>query len=194
MAREAGTGPKHGTGPGHTSGAVVLDQLALSRKLLGDDVVTRAFGAISAEQRAELDDLLPVSWCRLTTAFAIHQAIADQIGQDVMVWHRTIVRVGIERTLTTVWRLFMRLTSTEALLKRAASIYGKSFDRGSVHAAQLPEGGVEVVLTEWPDVPDFELDAIATGLDAILKLGGRKNTRITVERRPGGARFEVRVR
>jgi hypothetical protein len=193
VARAAEPGRKHGTGPGHVSGVVILDQLKLSRELLGDDVVTRAFGAISAEQRAELDELLPVSWCRLTTAFAIHEAIAEQIGQDILVWHRTIVRVGIERTLKTVWRLFMRLTSTEALLKRAASIYGKSYDRGAVHAAQLPGGGVEVVLTEWPDVPDFELDAMATGLDAILKLGGRKNTHVTVERRPGGARLVVRV-
>jgi len=163
-------------------------------ELVGDDVVTRAFGMISEEQRAELEDLLPVSWCKLTTAFAVHEAIAGQIRQDVKAWHRTIVRVGIERTLTTVWRLFMRFTSTEALLKRAASIYGKSYDRGSVHAAQLPEGGVEVVLTGWPDVLDFELEAMATGLDVVLKLGGRKHTRITVERRPGGARLEVRVR
>ncbi|HEY6459848.1 MAG TPA: hypothetical protein VIY73_06840 [Polyangiaceae bacterium] len=194
MAHATESGRKHGTGPGHVSGVVILDQLTLSRELLGDDVVTRAFGAISAEQRAELDELLPVSWCRLTTAFAIHEAIAEQIEQDVLVWHRTIVRVGIERTLTTVWRLFMRLTSTEALLKRAASIYGKSYDRGAVRAAQLPGGGVEVVLTEWPDVPDFELDAMATGLDAILRLGGRKNTHVAVERRSGGARFVVRVR
>lgn len=192
MTGEAASGPRRGTGPGHTSGAVILDQLALARELVGEDVVARAFAAISAEQRAELEELLPVSWCRLTTAFAVHEAIAEQLGQDVMVWHRTIVRVGIERTLTTVWRLFMRFTSTEALLKRAASIYGKSYDRGSVRAAHLPGGGVEVVLSDWPDVPEFELDAIATGLAAILKLGGKKRTRVEVERCPGGARFEVR--
>jgi hypothetical protein len=183
-----------GTGPGNVSAAIVLDQIELAKELLGEDVVARALAELSKEHRAELDGLLPVSWCSLTTAFSIHEAIAHQIGQDVKVWHRTIVRAGIERTLTTVWRFFMRLTSVEAILKRAASIYGKSYDCGCIRAALVSDDVIEVVLTEWPGVPDFELDAIACGFDAVLMIAKKKHSRITFERRPGGARFEVRLR
>jgi hypothetical protein len=186
--------PKRGTGPGHVSGVLILDQLALARRLVGEDVVVRASGRISAEERAELEALLPVSWCQLTTAYAIHAAIAEEIGQDVMAWHRTIVSAGIERTLHTVWRLFMRFTSGEALVKRAASIYGKSYDRGKMHSEPAVNGTVHFVLDEWPDVPDFELDAMACGLETILTIAKKKHSRVTVERVPGGARFAVRVR
>ncbi len=186
--------PKQGTGPGHVSGVLILDQLALARKLLGEEVVARASRRVSAEERAELEALLPVSWCRLTTAFAIQAAIADEIGQDVMAWHRTIVRAGIERTLTTVWRLFLRFTSGEALVKRAASIYGKSYDRGTIRTEPVSSGVFQFVLGDWADVPDFELDAMACGLETILTIAKKKHSRVTVERIPGGARFAVRVR
>jgi hypothetical protein len=186
--------PKRGTGPGHASGALILDQLAIARRLLGDEVVARASSRISAEDRAELEALLPVSWCRLTTAFAIHAAIAEEIGQDVMAWHRTIVSAGIERTLHTVWRLFMRVTSAEALVKRAATIYGKSYDRGAMRSEPVGNGVVQFVLDEWPEVPDFELDAMACGLETILTIAKKKHSRVTVERLPRGARFTVRVR
>ncbi len=176
------------------SGVIVLDQVELAKEIVGTDVVARALTHLAPEHRAELDELLPMAWCKLTTAFAIHQVIADEIGQDVKAWHRTIVRVGIERTLTTVWRFFLRLTSIEAIVKRATAIYGKSFDRGSMRAALVGSDVVEVVLTDWPDVPDFELDAIASGLDAVLKVAKKNHSRVTFERRPGGARFEVRLR
>ena len=101
---------------------------------------------------------------------------------------------GVERTLTTVWRFFMRLTSVEAIVKRAASIYSKSYDRGSMRAALVSDELVEVILDGWPDVPDFELDAIASGFDAVLGIAKRKHSRITMERTAGGARFEVRLR
>jgi hypothetical protein len=195
MGSEPGVeAPKRGTGPGHVSGVLILDQLALARKLLGEEVVARATGRISPDERAELESLLPVSWCRLTTAFAIQSAIAEEIGQDVMAWHRTIVRAGIERTLHTVWRLFMRFTSGEALVKRAATIYGKSYDRGTMRSEPVVNGTVHFVLDDWPDVPDFELDAMACGLETILTIAKKKHSRVTVERLPGGARFAVRVR
>jgi hypothetical protein len=183
-----------GTGPGNVSGVVVLDQLNLAKELLGEDVVARAVAHLAPDAHAELDALLPMSWCKLTTAFAIHEAIANEIGQGVKEWHRTIVRAGIERTLNTVWRFFIRLTSIEAIVKRATTIYGKSFDRGSMRAALVSDDVIEVVLTEWNDVPDFELDAIASGLDAVLSVAKKKHSRITFERRLGGARFEVRLR
>jgi hypothetical protein len=195
MRSEPGVeGPKRGTGPGNVSGVLILDQLALARKLLGEEVVARASMRVSPEERAELEALLPVSWCRLTTAYAIQAAIAEEIGQDVMAWHRTIVSAGIERTLSTVWRLFMRFTSGEALVKRAASIYGKSYDRGTIHAEPVVNGTVHFILGDWPDVPDFELDAIACGLETILTIAKKKHSRVTVERVAGGARFVVRVR
>jgi hypothetical protein len=183
-----------GTGPGNVSGAIVLDQLALAREMLGEEVVARALRLLTPAARAELGGLLPVSWCSLTTAFDLHHAFAEVTGKDVAAWRRTIISAGIERTLSTVWRLFMRFTSVEAIVKRAAFIYGKSYDRGAVRAALVANDTVEVVLTDWPDVPRVELEAIACGLDVVLAIAKKNHSHITFERNPGGARFEVHLR
>lgn len=171
----------------------MLDQIRVAEAIQGKALVDRARARMSPDARGELDHLLPVSWCTLSTAFLMHEAIAREAGLDVNAWHRTIVRAGVERTLTTVWRLFTRILSVEGLVKRSAAIFEKSYDRGTF-TARLGEGGVvEAVLDGWPDVPDFELDAIVAGLHAILAIAFKTGAAIAVERTAGGATFRLTV-
>ncbi len=186
--------PRADNGGGNVSGAIILDQLEVARGLLGKEAVARALFLLPADAQAELRSLLSVSWCSIATAVDLHRALANVAGKDVTTWRRTIITAGIERTLSTVWRLFMRITSVDAIIKRTATIYAKCYDRGAMRAERISSDTVNVILSEWNDVPDFELDAIACGHDAVLTLAKKPHARIGVERRAGGAKFEVRFR
>jgi hypothetical protein len=186
--------PRADDGGGNVSGAIILDQLEVARELLGKDAVARALLLLPPPAHAEIRALLSVSWCTIASAVDLHRALAKVAGKDLVAWRRMIITAGIERTLSTVWRLFLRVTSVEAIIKRTATIYAKSYDRGAMRAERVSHDTVNVILSEWSDVPDFELDAIACGLDVVLSLAKKPHARIGVERRAGGARFEVRLR
>jgi hypothetical protein len=179
--------------PPHVSGAIVLDQLKVAEELLGKDATGRALASMPAAAREEVAALLPVSWCTLTTADAIHEAMAREAREPVDEWHRKMVRTGMERTFSTIWRFFLRLTSIEQITKRAATMYGKSFDHGHMRAERVGPGHIVMTLAGWPDVPDRELAAIEVSTEIVIRLSGRTRGTVRMTRTPDGARFDVRT-
>jgi hypothetical protein len=176
------------------SGAIILNQIAAARALGGAAKVERALASLTAEQQSELRDLLPVSWCTLSTTRAFHVAMATQMGEPVNLWHPRVVERAMEQTFTTVWRFFMRLTSAEALVKRSATLYAKTYDTGSLEAVIVSPGHSRLTLTGWPDAPDYQLNALATGVTTMLRVAGRSAITVRWVRTPQGAIFDTHTR
>jgi hypothetical protein len=173
------------------SGAVVRNQLRAARALSSDDAVDRALASMSPEQRRELVDALAVSWCKLTTVRAFHEATAAVVGEETNAWHQRVVERAMQQTFSTIWRFFLRLTSPDALVKRAANVYAKTFDTGAMDAVVVAPGHSIASLSRWPDAPDFHLNALATGIATMLRVAGRKTVHIKWERTVDGARFHI---
>lgn len=173
------------------SGAVVRNQLRAARALSSDEVVERALASLSPEIRTELVGALPVSWCALTSVRAFHEATARVVGQETNPWHLRVVEQAMQQTFSTVWRFFLRLTSADALVKRAANVYAKTFDTGAMEAKVISPGHSIAQLTKWPDAPDFHLNALATGIATMLRVAGRKTVNVRWERTSDGAKFHI---
>ena len=173
------------------SGAVVHNQLRAARALASDEIVERALASMPPSQRTELTDALPISWCSLATVRAFHEATARCAGEDANHWHVRVVERAMEQTFSTVWRFFLRLTSAEALVRRAASVYGKTFDTGEMSATLVAPGHSRAELTRWPDAPEFHLRALAAGIGTMLRMAGRTAVDVKWERTPDGARFHI---
>lgn len=171
--------------------SLLLDQLAVARELVGAEIVERAIANVEPATRAELAALLPVSMVSLPTVDAVHDAVAREIGEDPAAWHRKIIRAGTERTFSTVWRFFLTLTSLEAIAKRVATVFSKTFDRGSMTAHTTAPGVVVMTLTGWPDVEVRQLVAIEVATESVMHLSGRKDYRVRWTRTRDGALFEL---
>jgi len=182
------TPPKGGA---HVAGVLLLDQKKLAEKLLGADVIRRALEAMPAESRAELEALLPMSWVSIGAAQDFHVAVAEVIGEDPKAWHRRLTRLGLESTFNGLWRMLVRLASVEAIVKRATVVYARSYDRGKLEASVAPPGRIRATLTEWPDIPDFELDAIVSGIEAALHIANHSKKKIAVMRFHDRVEFEI---
>jgi hypothetical protein len=171
--------------------SLLLDQLAVARELVGEAAVERGILRAGAAVREELASLLPVSMVTLATVDALHDAIAAEVGEDPTTWHRKIIRQGTERTFSTVWRFFLRLTTLEAITKRAATMFSKTFDRGAMSATATGPGVVRMTLTGWPDVGVRQLVAIEVATESVMHLAGRRHTTVRWTRTPDGAVFDV---
>ena len=77
------------------------------------------------------------------------------------------------------------------MLKRVSLLYGHSYDTGKMSAEQVAEGHVLGVVSDWPHIPEFEIDAITSGIEVVLHLAGRKSLGMTWKRQPDGVRFDI---
>lgn len=173
------------------SGTVVLNQLRAARALSSDEVVDRALGSLPEEARIEVSEALPVSWCRLDYVRAFHHATAREVGEDPNTWHKRVVERSMEQTFSTIWRFFLRLTSADALVRRASAVYSKTFDTGTMDAELIAPGHSVAHLRGWPQAPDFTMNAVATGISTMLRIARRRAITVTWTRTADGARFEI---
>ncbi len=171
------------------NGTLLLDQLGVLRELHGDDVVDRAVGRLSPEIRRELDMILTTTWVPSEVPDTLHRYVAEELGRDPVDVRRELVRTALPRTFKTIWRVLLRFTSDQALVARAPLIYSKSFDRGQFVSRIDSPGVAQMRLAGWHSPPELELVGIATAVEVVLRLAGRRDPEVTWRRVPGGATF-----
>ncbi|RYE88497.1 MAG: hypothetical protein EOO75_13220 [Myxococcales bacterium] len=176
------------------SGSIVISQMAVARALAGDVRVEQAIETLTPEQRTELREQLAVSWCSLPTLRAFHEATARLMDEPINAWHLRVVERAMQQKFTTIWRFFLRLTSPEALIKRTAAIYSKTYDTGAMEATLIAPGHSRAQLTGWPDIPEYQLNALAAGIGVMLRAAGRSTVSVRWARTPQGARFDIHTR
>jgi len=153
-------------------------------------LVERALASVPARVRDEFLAATPIGWMRVSTLETIYRELGRETGRDPAELHIEIGRLGIERTLKTLWRLFLRITSDAALVARTPIIFNKSFDRGKLSSHIPGPGYAELHLTGWPGVGEFPLRSTCNGIATVLTLAGRENVRVAVrERTADGAKL-----
>jgi hypothetical protein len=88
-----------------------------------------------------------------------------------------------------VWRIALRVVNDATLIERAAFMFAKTYDRGRATARKLDERRAEVVIEDWPRIPDYPIRGMTVGVSALIELSGRKGVRATAMRTLDGAKF-----
>jgi hypothetical protein len=163
------------------SGSIILEHRKIIVERFGAAALNEAVAALPEDRQQELDEARPSIWIRISTMEAFYGVLAKALGRRVAELHTEIGRLATERTLTGLWRVFLRFTSDEALITRSPVIFTKSYDTGRVVSTIPRPGHGEVTLLDWPDVTDFPIRGLCNGITTLLTLAGRANvtTRIT---------------
>lgn len=174
-------------------GAVLLEQRKVLEELASEETVQRVIASLPPDQRAEYEGLSFLSWCRHSTATEVVVRVGRELGKLPEAFQAEVVRAGVERMFGGVWKVLLRFSGDEALIKRSAVLYSKACDRGRMTANPLGPGHVKLTLSEWPEVPELAIIALAAGIEAVLNVVGRGAT-ISWKREPPVVVFDVKAR
>jgi hypothetical protein len=172
-------------------GAVLLEQRRVMEELAGPEVFREVLEGLQPDMRSEYEGLGMLSWCRHTTATEVTTRVGLALGRLPEDFQAEVVRTGIERTLRGIWRVLLRFSSDDALIKRAALIYSKTCDRGKLSVEPIRPGHVDLILTEWPDIANLDIVALAAGVETVLRVVGRSAARVTWHRETERVVFQV---
>jgi hypothetical protein len=173
------------------SGAIFLDQIAHLTEQHGANLLQTALATLPEKNRAEYASVLPMSWVSVETSTMLKLKVAELLGEDPILFQRKLVRAATERSVTRFWRMLIQHVSDEGLIKRTPLLYSKVFDCGEMTAKLIAPGNAVLAVRGWTSIPDFDLEGLGAGIDTVLRVSGRKDTRIRWERQLGGARFIV---
>jgi hypothetical protein len=171
------------SGTPKVSGTVVIDQIDISREELGADVVARAKATLPQELQRVFEDVLPISWIEAATFMELKNAIAREVGRDPIEFQKWVVKTAIGRTVGKFWRALLARVWDSAIVKRAPIIYSKTFDVGEATVISFENGRAELVVTGWPDMPEYDAVGLATGMEALLEYSGRHGAHVKFARK-----------
>ena len=175
-----------------SAGIAILDGLRELELLVGMDVLNGARAQLSAEQRTEIETVTALSWIPVTTSAALFEAVARLAGRETEAMVDEITRRAVKRTFTTAWRMLVRLTTDEAMMKRAPAMYSRGRNTGVLSAGMRELGIAELELTGWPGVPERQVRVFGIGMQTIAQLSGRREVSMSFERTRDGAQYELR--
>jgi hypothetical protein len=155
-------------------GAVLLEQRKVLAELAGEELLESIVRDLPGDQREEYEGLTLLSWCRHTTATEVVVRVGAALGKRPEAFQAEVVRAGVERLFGGIWKVLLRISSDEALIKRSALLYSKACDRGRMSAESIGPGRVRLTLSEWPDIPDLAIIALAAGIESVLRVVDRR--------------------
>lgn len=172
-------------------GAVVVEQMKVLREVYGDDTYARAMKSLPPAVRDEFEAAIPVGWYSVHAFAALKTAVARAAGEEPLALQRKVVKIGTVRTVNFVWRLVMRHATDDMLIRRTPLLYSRSFDRGKAIARSVGGGRAEIEVHGWQQIPDFDAEGLAAGIEAVLEIAQRHDAHVRWERQLGGVIFRA---
>jgi hypothetical protein len=176
------------------SGVAAIDCIAALEELVGPSAIAAAKSQLAEEMRFELDSMSAVSWVPLETFNEFVDAIGRAAGVEPDPLLDKSIRLATQRTFRTVWRMLLRVTTDDALIKRAPLIYSRSRNFGQLTARMAEPGRAEVLLTGAADANDRTLRTVGVGIQCVAEIAGRRDVRMSFARTSDGGRYDIRWR
>jgi hypothetical protein len=174
-----------------TAGVSVLDLLASLEEIVGKQAVERAKTNAPPEVRRELEGITAISWVRNVALGQLIDLVAQAAGVEAESMLDEGTRRAVDRSFKTVWRVFLRLTSDEALIARTPTIYSKSRNVGRLESRLAWPGLAQITLSDWPEVTPRQVRTIGIGIARVVELCGRKDVQIHVVKTANGAEYKL---
>ncbi|MEM7606251.1 MAG: hypothetical protein AAF411_12920 [Myxococcota bacterium] len=171
---------------------MIVDQLRRIEERFGSGPIDAAMARLSPAHRRELEGMVSISWLDVDATTALKSLIAEEVGMTPLSFQRLIVREAIGDTVNKVWRVVLKSLWDRAIIKRAPMLYSRAFDRGEMRAETHEPGYALFVLEGWPNMPEYNCEGLATGMEHVLELSGRHGVRVQWRRDAPRVLFEAR--
>ncbi|MBX3248515.1 MAG: hypothetical protein KF901_15165 [Myxococcales bacterium] len=173
------------------NGALIAKERELLERLVGVATVRAALQRVSPEVRASYEGITPMTRIPTADVEAVYYAVAEEAGRDPLVLHREIVRNAVEAALKSIWRLLLKFTSDDAIIRRTPLFFSRGLSRGELSAQLVGPGHAEIRLVGWADVSVMQINGISAAVEAVLLCAGRRQVEVEGTRTLDGARFDA---
>lgn len=169
-------------------GAVIAQTRAVLIEIVGQQAYDAALATLPRADAEAYAQANALDWVPIRVIEAVARACGEVTGRDWQLLNDEVSRLGSRRAFGTVWRVFLRFTSDEALMTRGPTIFGKTYSHGRVHLEFSEHGSARIAL-DWPNAPDLVVRTLKIAIEELLLAGARSRVRIQVEKSSRGATY-----
>ena len=169
------------------SGALIAKEREVLEGLVGEQTVRLALQRLPSDVREPYESITALTKIPTEIVERVYEAVAAEAGRDVYRMHRDVVRHSVEQAMKTIWRVLLRFTGDEALVRRTPLFFSRGLSKGELQAKMVAQAKAEIRLTGWANVSAMQINGIAAAIEAILTCAGRRSVRVESHRTLDGA-------
>ena len=132
---------------GRVKGAMVRAHLQFVKDRLGDAMLAKTFDALPPAVSAEVNGILPSTWCSFESLIALDRTIARVAGRDQRDLMRELGRYSAEINLSTVYRAFHR-EDIHGFFRHSATLHRQFQDFGTCVYEPLGDGYARISIRD----------------------------------------------
>src|SRR5690242_15329911 len=107
------------------SGALACALRDVVLEIAGKEKIAAGLSKAPPRARASYEAMTSVGWVPIDTMETVFSAIAAELDTTVGELHTRVAKISIERTMLTLWRMLLRITTDHALVSRTPTIFGR---------------------------------------------------------------------
>ena len=181
---------------GNTKGTGYKAEVLFIKKKYGDQTYTQILAALPAEDQKLLSGaILLDQWYPSAVLERYRQAILSHFKDEGFAVMEEMGRNSADFALTTIYRVFLSLSSPMFIIKKSGSLWPRYFDTGRVEIVENGKTDVTVKIVAWEDASP-SLCALMRGYFAkTMELSGGRLIQVkeTACRSKGDPHCEFRV-
>lgn len=174
-----------------TSGIAVRDFRWALGRLVGEESVVAALASVSRSSRDLFVDAATHAWVPTSAINEVIDAVERQTGMHADEIVTRAARMSTERTLSTVWRVLLRITTDQAIIARTPLLWQRTRNIGSLAVTSHGEGVAVLELTGWPSMARRSALILSVNIETVLRCAGRQDVEVAWARTDSGARYHV---
>jgi hypothetical protein len=152
-------------------GAIIAQTRAVLIERIGREAYDAALALLPPADADLYANANALDWVPIRVIEAVARAAGQVTGREWQALNDEVSRLGSRRAFGSVWRVFLRFTSDEALMTRGPTIFGKTYSHGRVQA-EFSQNGTARIALEWPQAPDLAVRTLRIAIEELLAAGG----------------------
>jgi hypothetical protein len=123
-------------------------------------------------------NLMHTTWAPVEKMVKLYEALADTFFPNDPLRLLKLGKYAGERSFTTVYKIFLRNHDLDSVLNRIGMIWNAYHVKGKVIAKKGIEGSVDIIVSDYPELPRNVRMIINGHFTVLLELIGLKNITI----------------
>lgn len=164
---------------GQTKGTTVLATIRFLKESFGEDGLAKVVSGLAEADRERLaGSVLPSAWYPQSLLLGLMRGAKAEFGAQMPDLYRRIGRASADYSLSTVYSVVFKVTSTQWIVSRAAAIFASYYDSGKMTVPENARGMAMIELSDFAEpAPEF-CERILGWCSRILEHCGEKNVQV----------------
>jgi Protein of unknown function (DUF2378) len=163
------------------------------KKVLQDRGMEASFLSKLTPELAKLyRDILPFSWTPVERQTEIYVAAAATLFPEKSEPMRELGRALAQHTYSGIYKIFLRIPSTEFVMSRTAQLWQTYYDSGEAVVENFTGHHGTLVVRKFPELPRKMREVICGHLEVLVEATGSKRVTVQLQDQdPNAWRWEI---